>query len=125
MNAKIDIPFYDNRSRGIAVVDRVHTCIGDQLVFVCRLKSSNHSYFKTSIFQSGFNNQTNSVKAYLESRNNLKMPSITPDILAKLQNQQKTIRNICVLAHVDHGRSLMIVERKRFCLVLSQHFLLP
>lgn len=33
------------------------------------------------------------------------MPSVTPAVLASLQANTKNIRNICVLAHVDHGKT--------------------
>ncbi len=33
-----------------------------------------------------------------------RMPSVTPSDLVKLQANTKNIRNICVLAHVDHGQ---------------------
>ncbi|KAG6290206.1 hypothetical protein E4U45_007426 [Claviceps purpurea] len=33
------------------------------------------------------------------------MPVVTPDKLASLQRQSEDIRNICILAHVDHGKT--------------------
>ncbi|KAM0300399.1 hypothetical protein ACHAPM_006712 [Fusarium culmorum] len=33
------------------------------------------------------------------------MPVVTPDKLASLQRQSSDIRNICILAHVDHGKT--------------------
>ncbi|KAJ4372553.1 Cytoplasmic GTPase/eEF2-like protein (ribosomal biogenesis) [Didymella sp. IMI 355093] len=33
------------------------------------------------------------------------MPTIPPDQLVKLQQQAEGIRNICILAHVDHGKT--------------------
>ncbi|KAF3053963.1 Cytoplasmic GTPase/eEF2-like protein (ribosomal bioproteinsis) [Didymella keratinophila] len=33
------------------------------------------------------------------------MPTIAPDQLVKLQQQAEGIRNICILAHVDHGKT--------------------
>ncbi|SPJ73041.1 probable translation elongation factor eEF4 [Fusarium torulosum] len=33
------------------------------------------------------------------------MPVVTPDKLASLQRQSNDIRNICILAHVDHGKT--------------------
>lgn len=31
------------------------------------------------------------------------MRAVSPEILAALQKNPKNIRNICILAHVDHG----------------------
>ncbi|RFU75863.1 elongation factor 2 [Trichoderma arundinaceum] len=33
------------------------------------------------------------------------MPVVTPDKLASLQKQSQDVRNICILAHVDHGKT--------------------
>ncbi|RSL97020.1 Ribosome assembly protein 1 [Fusarium oligoseptatum] len=33
------------------------------------------------------------------------MPVVTPEKLASLQRQSSDIRNICILAHVDHGKT--------------------
>lgn len=33
------------------------------------------------------------------------MPVVTPDKLAKLQSHADDVRNICILAHVDHGKT--------------------
>jgi ribosome assembly protein 1 len=33
------------------------------------------------------------------------MPVVTPDKLASLQRQSQDVRNICILAHVDHGKT--------------------
>ncbi|KAH7308152.1 P-loop containing nucleoside triphosphate hydrolase protein [Stachybotrys elegans] len=33
------------------------------------------------------------------------MPVVTPDKLASLQRQSNDVRNICILAHVDHGKT--------------------
>ncbi|KID87410.1 ribosome biogenesis protein Ria1 [Metarhizium guizhouense ARSEF 977] len=33
------------------------------------------------------------------------MPVVTPEKLASLQRQSRDIRNICILAHVDHGKT--------------------
>ncbi|KAL1922585.1 uncharacterized protein VTP21DRAFT_10124 [Calcarisporiella thermophila] len=35
------------------------------------------------------------------------MPAITPEQLIKLQSQAENIRNICILAHVDHGKTTL------------------
>ena len=33
------------------------------------------------------------------------MKTLYPELLAKLQNSPECIRNICILAHVDHGKT--------------------
>lgn len=33
------------------------------------------------------------------------MRTVTPEILAALQKNPKNIRHICILAHVDHGKT--------------------
>lgn len=38
------------------------------------------------------------------------MPIISSKLLNNLQNNQKNIRNICILAHVDHGKTTYIIK---------------
>jgi len=34
------------------------------------------------------------------------------DLIKKLQNKIENIRNVCVLAHVDHGKNNNLIKRK-------------
>lgn len=43
------------------------------------------------------------VNAYCAIQPTNKMAARTLDVLQTLQGNQKNIRNICILAHVDHG----------------------
>ena len=36
-----------------------------------------------------------------------KMKTTTPEKLAELQRTPRNIRNICILAHVDHGKLIL------------------
>ncbi|EGC38317.1 hypothetical protein DICPUDRAFT_149015 [Dictyostelium purpureum] len=48
------------------------------------------------------------------------MPAISPTLLASLQEYTKNIRNICILAHVDHGKTTL-----SDCLISSNGIISP